>query len=600
MDLSDEELKKLAEELEEVERDRNAGKRGYTIEELDRIPDFLIGLDDFTELRSRGYYYVDKTGLIADIMSLGSDVFLFTRPRRFGKTLNMTMIRDFFSLKSDKSVFEGLEILENRELCDEYMGKVPVIYMTMKDVRGNDWDSALEQLREIVSAVAYDLFTADDAALLQEEKGNVLKRLIGGSEDVTAYDLIRSLSIYQETIYRKTGIKPILLIDEYDVPLAKAHANGYWDKMLALMGGMYSRAMKSSGYLFKAVLTGCLKVARESVFTGLNNLSVLGVSEDIASDRFGFTDTEMHELLCYYGLSAKWDEYREWYDGYRFGNTEIWCPWDVLSYTEELCLNPRKEASSHWVNTSSNDWLHFLVDHADAETRRCIEILMDGGVVEKKLNQNITYQDIGSDIENLWSLLFMTGYLTTSGRNERGEELLRIPNRAVRTAFEESIAVWFRRYLKTQNDTGAELASALLSGDARLVTSIMYGILSDLISVRDYSGRGAKENFYQGLLVGLLGSALTRANGLRSNSEAGNGYADILFTSDDGNVGVVLELKYADSNASLERSATGALEQIDNMKYAEGLRRFLYPDAIVRKYGISFHHKDCLVLEKDE
>ena len=556
------------------------------------------GLEDFTELRKANYYYVDKTGLVSDLLDGSAKVTLFTRPRRFGKTLNMTMLRDFFSPESDKSVFDGLEILSRKDLCDKYMGRIPVIFISLKDVEGLGFTNAFSRFKFIISGLASSLFTKDDIQLLNQGEGTSLNRLMEGCEDITEQDITNSLYLFTKTMFLKHNIKPIVIIDEYDVPLAKAHANGYWDEMLSIMRMFYSISLKSNQFLERAVLTGCLKVARESVFTGLNNLDVLTVNDDISADRFGFTDAEMHSLLDYFNLSDRWDTFKEWYDGYLFGNVEIWCPWDVLSYTAELCANTDRKPSSHWVNTSGNDWLYDFIALADQATKEKIESLMDNGTVPQRINYNITYQDLGNSIDNLWSLLYMTGYLTTDGRNAQGEELLRIPDKAVKLAFEQDIRSWFDSYM--ENPSGRELVSLFLEGNPVKLRFLLNRIFSETISIRDYSGRGRKENFYQGMLLGLLSATLSPLAELESNQEAGNGFADIMFHSTEGDVGIIIELKHADTREHLENETILGMQQINDRKYPDRMKRILLPNATIRKYAIAFHHKECMILMEEE
>ncbi len=549
-----------------------------------------IGMEDFEKLRVKNCYYVDKTGLIRDLLNNWSDVTLFTRPRRFGKTLNMSMLSHFFSIDGDKSIFDGLAISKEKELCERYMGKYPVIFLSLKDIEGDTYQEAYQVMADLITDVAGQFnFLSDSEKLDKSDKGRYEKLL---SDNMRKNTLTGSLKLLSKLLEKHFGKKVVLLIDEYDVPLARAHANGYYDKMVSLMRSMLGAALKTNASLEFAVLTGCLRISKESIFTGMNNLRVLSITDDRCDGYFGFSDAEVKELLAYYGLSEHYGEIKRWYDGYRFGSTEVYCPWDVLNYCDLLRANPERKPENYWINTSGNDVIKRFVAMADDKTREEIETLVAGGTIEKDIREDLTYSEIYDTIDNLWSLLYTTGYLTLQGRTDEGLLRLRIPNLEVRDVYVKQIREYFKESVKKDTGTLEAFCSALLHGDAEDVKKWFNKYLRRTISVRDTMAKNdQKENFYQGVLVGILSAKENWS--VKSNRESGDGYADILVKPDDGDIGIgiVIELKYG---RNLDKACKDALEQIEKRRYEEELQ-YDGMEAIL-KYGIGCYKKSCRVV----
>ncbi len=549
-----------------------------------------IGYDSFEEIRGDDFYYVDKSGLIKELLKSKSKVTLFTRPRRFGKSLNMSMLASFFSLDGDKSIFEGLAISKEKELCERYMGKYPVIFLSLKDIEGDNYQEAYQVMADLISNVAFGFEFLCDSEALTPSARESFKKLLDSS--MSKNTLTGSLKRLCELLEKHYGSKVVLLIDEYDVPLAKAHANGYYDKMVSLIRGMLAPALKTNTSLEFAVLTGCLRISKESIFTGLNNLKVRSMSDVRSSKYFGFTDGEVKDLLSYYNLSDKYGAVKRWYDGYQFARNELYCPWDVLNYCDALLDDPNAEPEDYWINTSGNDVIKRFVAMADDKTREEIETLVAGGTIEKDIREDLTYSEIYDTIDNLWSLLYTTGYLTLQGRTDEGLLKLRIPNLEVRDVYVKQIREYFKESVKKDTGTLDAFCTALLQGDTDEVKRYLTRYLRRTISVRDTMAKNdQKENFYQGVLVGILSAKENWS--VKSNRESGDGYADILVKPDDGDpgIGIVIELKY---DRDLDKACKEALEQIEKRRYEEELRE----DGMetILKYGIGFYKKTCRVV----
>lgn len=550
-----------------------------------------IGIDNFEKLRSDNFYYIDKTGLIRDLLLNWGEVNLFTRPRRFGKTLNMSMLEQFFSPEGDKRVFDGLEIAKEAALCEEYMGKYPVVSVSLKGIDARDYETAFEKMVLLVKRAAMrEYCLLDSAALNEEEKANYQKLL---DESMTEATLSESLRILSELLEKHHGTKVVLLIDEYDVPLAKAHANGYYDAMISLIRGFLGAALKTNNSLKFAVLTGCLRISKESIFTGLNNLKVLTIADERFDSYFGFTDEEVRALLQYYSLTDHYGEIKEWYDGYQFGNTNVYCPWDVLNHCDRIRFEPRVQPENYWINTSSNEAVRrFIKESANVTTKREIERLVAGEVITKEIRQELTYSEMYNTTENMWSLLFTTGYLTGRGMPEGRQMKLAIPNREIRDIFETQIMEYFQENVREDGDTLNRFCEALQKGEPENVEKIFTDYLRRTISIRDTAARrDMKENFYHGILLGILG--VKSRWGISSNREMGEGYADILAEPDTGDMGIIIEVKYA-HDGDLDGACKEALEQMAHTGYEDDLS----DDGVenILKYGIACYKKRCRVM----
>lgn len=555
-----------------------------------------VGVDSFEKIRKNNYYYVDKTHLIEQIISNFSEVTLFTRPRRFGKTLNMSMLKCFFEIGSNPSLFDGLYISSNTVLCEEYMGKYPVIFLSLKSIDGLNYEEAEKAFKKLVgNEVDRFRFLFDSEMLtdVEKEQYKALIQMTDGKFTMDKSDAVSSLQLLSKLLYKHFGKKTVILIDEYDVPLDKAFNNGYYKEMVSLLRGFLGNALKTNDSLQFAVLTGCLRISKESIFTGINNFNVLSIIDDNFDEEFGFTDKEVKELLAYYHLEDKFDEMKEWYDGYHFGNSEIYCPWDVINHTYRLIANHNARPQSYWINTSGNDLVKRFIDKANKTTRNEIETLIAGKSVEKNLNLELTYEDIDSSIENLWSVLFTTGYLTYTDVTESGAYKLVIPNKEVREVFKVQIQEWFKKQIFSNTDQLNEFWYAMENGKADKIQNYLNRILSNSISVYDTkNSKFGKESSYHALLVGLLAG---NDNWLvKSNVEAGEGFADIIVETDDPDKGFVIELKYSDETSGMESDCKKALKQIRDKRYDEylkndGITNILY-------YGISFCRKRSKVM----
>ena len=550
-----------------------------------------VGIEDFEKLRKEGFYYIDKTGLIRDLLNNWGEVNLFTRPCRFGKTLNMSMLKNFFEIGADKTLFDGLMISKETALCERYMGKYPVIFISLKGVDGLDFEEACGALRRIIRAEASRFRMLLSSEKIADEDKQLFLRIL--QEKDTFDDVRDSLRMLSSLLKQCFSEKVILLIDEYDVPLYKAFQHGYYEEMVSLIRGLFGQALKTNEFLQFAVLTGCLRVSKESIFTGLNNFKILSITDARFDEHFGFTKAEVNQLLTDYQLEEHLAETKEWYDGYRFGDTNIYCPWDVISYVDHISADPHAEPEAFWINTSGNDLVKRFIDKADKTTQNEIERLIAGEAIEKKVRLDLTYHELDSSIDNLWSVLFTTGYLTKTGMAINGVYKLVIPNREVREVFILQIQEWFRERMADDEKPMREFCRAFLKGEPERIEKRLNIILNRMISVLDAKAPDdKKENFYHGLLLGLLRSEMNWL--ILSNAESGDGFSDILIEPEDPDAGIVIEVKYASSVAGLGKACEEALRQIREKRYDERLRNDGRTDVLT--YGIAFCRKRCKVV----
>ena len=550
-----------------------------------------IGIENFEDMMKEDFYYVDKTGLIADLLHNWGAVNLFTRPRRFGKSLNMSMLEHFFSLNGDKSIFDGLEISKEASLCEEYMGKYPVLSISLKGIDAWNYEMAFEMAVQIMKRVPAKVqYLLESDALSEQDKAEYCKLL---DDNMSEAVFCNSLRVLSELLEKHHGAKVILLIDEYDVPLAKAHANGYYDQMISLIRNLLGEALKTNNSLKLAVLTGCLRISKESIFTGLNNLKVLTIADERFDEYFGFTDKEVRGILEYYDAADHYDEVKRWYDGYQFGNAEVYCPWDVLNHCDRIRSESNVQPENYWINTSSNDAVkRFIQESANATTKREIERLVAGETIIKEIHQELTYPEIYQTIDNIWSLLFTTGYLTQRGKAEGRQMKLAIPNLEIRDIYVTQIMEFFKENVRKDGDTLNRFCNALQKGDAEVVEKVFTEYLRRSISIRDtFIKKDMKENFYHGVLVGILG--VKDRWGISSNQEMGEGYADILAEPDTGDMGIIIEVKYA-HDGDLDAACKEALKQIAYTRYEDDLE----DDGVehILKYGIACYKKRCKVM----
>ena len=550
-----------------------------------------VGIENFEEIRKEGFYYVDKTGLIRDLLNNWGKVNLFTRPRRFGKTLNMSMLKSFFEIGADRTLFDGLAISRETALCEAYMGRFPVVFVSLKGVDGLTFEEAYGMLRRILRSEFSRLGFLKQSERIAEDDKRPFERFL--KEQDTMDDVQESLKMLSSLLYQHYGQKTILLIDEYDVPLDKAFQHGYYKEMVALIRGLFGQALKTNDYLQFAVLTGCLRVSKESIFTGLNNFKVLSITDSRFDEHFGFTDAEVKTLLDDYNLTAHYGETKEWYDGYRFGSVDVYCPWDVINHVDRLCGEPNAEPQTYWINTSGNDLVRRFVDKADKTTQGEIERLIAGEAIEKAVRLELTYNEIDNSIDNLWSVLFTTGYLTQAGKVERSVYKLIIPNREVREVFILQIQEWFKETVVHDEKPMQAFCQAFLDGNAEEIQKRLTVILGKMISILDTKAKDEqKENFYHGLLLGLLRSDPTWS--ILSNAESGDGFSDILIEPEDPDTGIVIEVKYSPTLAGMESACVTALEQIKSKRYDERLRNEGREN--VTAFGIAFCKKRCRVV----
>lgn len=553
-----------------------------------------IGIENFEELQKEEFYYVDKTNLIRDLLMQWSKVNLFTRPRRFGKSLNMSMLKYFFEPGGDKEIFKKLAISGETEICEKYMGKFPAVSISLKGINGESYEKACAMAVQVIQSEARRF-----QYLLESERLTAYEKKVFASllqADMGEDLLCSSLKIMSELLEKHHGCKVILLIDEYDVPLAKAFERGYYDQMVIFIRNMFEYALKTNDSLKFAVLTGCMRISKESIFTGLNNIKVLSVADVQFDEYFGFTDQEVKDMLDYYGFSDRYDEVKEWYDGYQFGNVGVYCPWDVINYCDTLKADPDAQPRNYWLNTSSNEAVRRFIRESDhAATRREIENLVAGEAITKEIHQELTYKDMYDSIDNLWSVLFTTGYLTQRGKPDGDNFRLVIPNVEIRKIFTSQIMELFKESVPKNGEALRNFCQALRNGDAKSVERLLGEYLRKTISIRDtFVKRQMKENFYHGILIGILGFADTWS--VSSNKESGDGYSDILVETDDGETGIILELKYAE-DGKLDESCREALRQINLRRYEEEL----LDEGVehILKYGIAFYKKRCRVMLAD-
>lgn len=556
-----------------------------------------IGIENFSELRKRNYYYVDKTELIEQVLEDGSQVILFTRPRRFGKSLNMSMLKSFFEKETDPALFEGLYIAQNIELCRQYMGQYPVISISLKGVDSNSYEGAYKLLvQSICDEIERFQFLIESNELTQIDKKRYFELIDRKMEPDTLAVSLKGLTLLLEKHYHQ---KVVVLIDEYDVPLAKAHENGYYDEMILLIRNLFGNVLKTNDSLAFAVLTGCLRIAKESIFTGLNNFKVYSITDDEFDETFGFTNKEVMEMLQYYGLSDRFDEVKEWYDGYRFGNADVYCAWDVVNYCRDHCKNPNAELKNYWMNTSGNDVINHFIDSINDPgmlTKGELERLVNGEFITQKVDEMITYKELYSSIDNLWSTLFMTGYLTQRGYIGNGYYRLAVPNREICNIIIERVLTLFRKEVAQNGKLLEDFCNAIVSSNEAAVEQLLTEYMEKTISIRDNFARSLHENFYHGLMIGILG--YRRDWEILSNRESGDGFSDILIetTEPENEIGVVIELKYSSDEKNLDTDCRGALQQIEDKNYVQELCNKGYRKIL--KYGIAFYHKKCRVMVK--
>lgn len=569
-------------------------ERGVKRMKAKKLP---IGIDEFEKIRTNDFYYVDKTMFIAELLQNWGEVNLFTRPRRFGKSLNMSMLKSFLEIGRDPTLFDGLEISREEKLCEEYMGRFPVISISLKNVDGQTFEAASAKLRNVIGKEAMRFQFLLESERLSDAEKDSYRKLIRIEEDSQAiFDmadavLTDSLQTLSQLLSKHYDRKVVLLIDEYDVPLDKAFQNNYYDEMVLLIRSLFGSVLKTNDSLYFAVLTGCLRISKESIFTGLNNLKVHGISDVRYDEYFGFTESDVKAMLDFYGLSSHRDEIRGWYDGYRFGNVDVYCPWDVINYCDVLLADPSAEPENYWANTSGNDLVRRLLKKADQTARDEIERLINGGSIVRTVRQDLTYRDVDESLDNIWNVLYSTGYLTQKRRLPGKQMELAIPNREVGELFVDLVKDWFRETTLADSQRINRFCAAFPAGDASTIQDMLHDYLWDSISVRDTAVRTEmKENFYHGMVLGLL-----RSQGswlIQSNAETGEGYSDISVCTPE-RIGIVIELKYAD-NGNLEAACERALKQIEERKYAQGLVRRGMKKIIC--YGMAFCEKECMVV----
>ena len=556
-----------------------------------RLP---VGIEDFAEIRRHGYYYVDKTQLIEQVLNRRNKVSLFTRPRRFGKTLNMSMLQHFFEIGTDPKLFQGLSISKNNELCEKHMGKYPVVSISLKSIHADSYAKAKAQLIKLVNREARRVqFLLDSDRLTAVDKALFSELLDREMEEDT---LVSSLQELTELLEIHFGQQVIVLIDEYDVPLAKANQNGYYDEMALLLRNFFENVLKTNDSLEFAVLTGCLRIAKESIFTGLNNFKVYSITDTDYDETFGFVDDEVKKMLKSLNQQDHYEEVKEWYDGYRFGNTDVYCPWDVVNYCADHLTTPNATPKNYWLNTSGNEVINHFIDSVGEPQKLAkteLERLVSGNVVRKRINETITYKELYSTIDNLWSTLFMTGYLTQRGSEDDGRYRLVIPNREIRNIVTDHILSLFQDEVKKDGQMANAFCQALMEGKEKEVERLLTAYMGKTISIRDtFVRKSIKENFYHGILLGIL--SFKTGWEVSSNRESGTGFSDILIEIDDSDSGIVIEVKYSDDEDQLEKDCKEALKQIKDRDYSQKLRDAGFHRIL--KYGIACQIKTCKVL----
>ena len=557
-----------------------------------------VGIDDFEKIRRNEFYYVDKTKLIEQLLQNWGEVSLFTRPRRFGKTLNMSMLKCFFEIGTAPALFDGLYISGNKELCDTYMGKYPVIFLSLKGVEGLTFEEAKYRLTELIGTEAERFAFLNDSDRLsanEKEKYRALIALNNGKYVMEEELLISSIQLLSKLLYQHYGQKTVILIDEYDVPLDKAFQNGYYREMVSMIRGLLGQALKTNTSLQFAVLTGCLRVAKESIFTGLNNFKINSITNVAFDEYFGFTNAEVKGMLHYYALDDCYETVREWYDGYRFGNTDIYCPWDVINYCSDHLMDSNSLPKNYWINTSGNDVINHFIDSLDQDgqlTKSELEHLVCGDVIQKEIHEELTYQELYDSIDNLWSALFMTGYLTQRGSQDGELYDLIIPNREIRNVIVSRVLTRFKQKVRKDGEMVKAFCAALYDGKPEEVERLFRAYMAETISVRDtFVQKPLKENFYHGLLLGIL--SFKDGWMVRSNRESGNGFSDIMIQIDDSDTGIIIEVKYDEKN-DLETECQKAIQQINETGYTNVLHQ--QDVHRILKYGIACKRKDCRVL----
>ena len=558
-----------------------------------------VGLENFQEIEKSGFYYVDKTKLIEQLFENWSKVNLFTRPRRFGKTLNMSMLKSFFEIGADRTLFDGLYISRNQKLCEEYMGKYPVIFLSLKEIDGLSFEAAKYRLTELIGVEAERFaFLADSEKLTENERSKyrAIIHLVNGKYSMDEDMLVSSLQTLSQLLCRHYGQKAIILIDEYDVPLDKAFQHGYYKEMVSLIRGLFGQALKANDDLQFAVLTGCLRVSKESIFTGLNNFKVYAADDVRYEEEFGFTNEEVKKLLANYNLQEHFEKVKEWYDGYHFGDADIYCPWDVINYVDDLLSDPNVQPKSYWINSSGNDLVKHFIEQADTTTKDEIEQLIAGNAVEKRIRSDLTYDEIDNSIDNIWSVLFTTGYLTRLGKAENGVYKLIIPNQEVREVFVLQIREWFNQIVANNRASTDKINQGFLEGEVETIQQELTMFLGETISVFDTKARNEeKEIFYHGILLGILKNYSGWV--VKSNRESGDGFADILLKPKNPDAGIIVELKYVRSLNDLDQACERALEQIEDRRYDTELREDGRNDIFA--YEIAFCRKRCKVVVKN-
>ena len=548
-----------------------------------------IGIENFEDMIKENYYYVDKTGLLKQLLNEHGLVNLFTRPRRFGKSLNMSMLKYFFEIGNDQAIFEGLEISKDKELCDQYQGKFPVISVSLKGAKAGNYEDAKAMMKYIMAAESRRLYDRMSGDKLSEKQKEQMKSLM--SDNMKDTELMTALWILSSILKEYYGKKVIILIDEYDVPLDKAFENNYYNEMIILLRNMLEQSLKTNDNLYMAVLTGCLRIARESIFTGLNNFNIFSITDQYFDEYFGFTDKEVKEILQYYKVPEAFEQTKKWYDGYRFGNTDIYCPWDVINHCRALKVEPDATPQPYWINTSGNYIVKRFIEKANQQTRREIEQLIEGKAIQKEIRLELTYNELDSTIENLWSVLFATGYLTQQGKPQGRTYSLIIPNESIRQFFIEQIQEWFKETTRKDENRLKDFCKAFEEGNAEAIEEQFNNYLMKTISIRD-TFTTKKENFYHGVLLGLL--SYDPDWYITSNQESGDGYSDIMIEAEQARIGIIIEVKYAENIKTLDKACQKALKQIKEKNYDQKLEEEGYETIL--NYGIACYKKRCKVL----
>lgn len=548
-----------------------------------------IGIENFEDMIKENYYYVDKTGLLKQLLNEHGLVNLFTRPRRFGKSLNMSMLKYFFEIGNDQAIFEGLEISKDKELCDQYQGKFPVISVSLKGAKAGNYEDAKAMMKYIMAAESRRLYDRMSEDKLSEKQKEQMKSLM--SDNMKDTELMTALWILSSILKEYYGEKVIILIDEYDVPLDKAFENNYYNEMIILLRNMLEQSLKTNDNLYMAVLTGCLRIARESIFTGLNNFNIFSITDQYFDEYFGFTDKEVKEILQYYKVPEAFEQTKKWYDGYRFGNTDIYCPWDVINHCRALKVEPDATPQPYWINTSGNYIVKRFIEKANQQTRREIEQLIEGKAIQKEIRLELTYNELDSTIENLWSVLFATGYLTQQEKPQGRTYSLIIPNESIRQIFIEQIQEWFKETTRKDENRLKDFCKAFEEGNAEAIEQQLNDYLMKTISIRD-TFTTKKENFYHGVLLGLL--SYDPDWYITSNTESGDGYSDIMIEAEQARTGIIIEVKYAENIKMLDKACEKALKQIKEKHYDQKFEEEGYET--IRNYGIACYKKRCKVM----